>query len=169
MRIISSIKACIWKTIDFTGRGSRSEFWFYILFILLFTIFLLFPFEYISNTLDDIDSIRTAPSSDEPLWMEKVYNILLIFMFLPLLPLPAAISRRLHDIGRSGFWQLLPFVFMLLLVIGLFLSGTNFEGLAYLVVMGCLLALPIFSFFLILFWLSKKGHSENNKFGPATI
>ncbi|MDO3435513.1 DUF805 domain-containing protein [Rhizobium sp. CBN3] len=67
--------------VNFSGRASRSEFWYSALFIFLVAIVLYVVDR--SETLNLIWSLAT---------------------FLPSIAMAA---RRLHDINRSGWWQLL--------------------------------------------------------------
>ncbi|ANL47262.1 hypothetical protein AMC87_CH02591 [Rhizobium phaseoli] len=67
--------------VNFSGRASRSEFWYSVLFVFLVAIALLVVDR--SETLSRIWSLAT---------------------FLPWI---AVAARRLHDINRSGWWQLL--------------------------------------------------------------
>ena len=78
MTFYESIRACLTKYAEFNGRATRSEFWWFTLFVILATSALT----YVSQTL---------------------VNVFLIAMLLPLL---AAGARRLHDTSRSGWWQL---------------------------------------------------------------
>jgi DNA-binding CsgD family transcriptional regulator len=73
-----SIRVCLTKYADFNGRASRSEFWWFALFITLVSAALMYVHQ----------------------------NISYIFQIAMLLPLLAAGARRLHDSGRSGWWQL---------------------------------------------------------------
>jgi len=91
LTFFESIRLCLAKYAEFNGRASRSEFWWFTLFVTLVTSALV----YLSETLA---------------------SIFLIAMMLPLL---AAGARRLHDIGKSGWWQL----FMLAPVAGIILLG----------------------------------------------
>jgi uncharacterized membrane protein YhaH (DUF805 family) len=77
-----SIATCLTKYADFKGRASRSEFWWFELFVWLI------PFG--SDFID--------PSG--------VLSVMLFFGLL--LPGLAAGARRLHDTNRSGWWQLIP-------------------------------------------------------------
>ena len=78
MTFYESILVCFKKYAEFNGRASRSEFWWFALFITLVTSALV----YISETLGSI------------------------FLIATLLPLLAVGTRRLRDTGRSGWWQL---------------------------------------------------------------
>ena len=73
-----SIRVCFTKYAEFNGRASRSEFWWFMLFVTLVASALV----YISEALSSI------------------------FLIAILLPLLAAGSRRLHEIGKSGWLQL---------------------------------------------------------------
>ena len=73
-----SIRICLTKYAEFNGRASRSEFWWFMLFVTLVASALLYVSEAWSN----------------------------VFLVAILLPLLAAGSRRLHEIGKSGWLQL---------------------------------------------------------------
>ncbi|MFS2180428.1 DUF805 domain-containing protein [Rhizobium pisi] len=73
------------KYVDFTGRASRSEFWFSTLFVVL-----------VSVALYAVD--RTEVSNR-------------IWSLATLLPSIAMATRRFHDINRSGWHQLLGLLF----------------------------------------------------------
>ena len=74
-----SISRCFSKYADFNGRASKPEFWWWMLFAFLASLVL----SLISPRLSSLFSLAT------------------------LLPSLAVSARRLHDIGRSGWWQLL--------------------------------------------------------------
>jgi len=80
-----SIRAAFLKYSDFQGRAGRPEFWWFMLFVLLVAS----AFTYLSEVAGSI------------------------FFIAVLLPLLAAGSRRLNDIGKSGWW-----LFYLLIPIG---------------------------------------------------
>jgi len=73
-----SIRVCLTKYAEFSGRASRSEFWWFALFITL-----------VASALAYLNQ-----------------NLVKIFAIAIALPLLAAGSRRLHDSGKSGWWQL---------------------------------------------------------------
>ena len=78
MTFYESILICFKKYAEFNGRASRSEFWWFMLFIILVAS----AFTYVSQTLGSI------------------------FLIATLLPLLAAGTRRLRDSGQSAWWQL---------------------------------------------------------------
>ena len=82
MTFTESIQTCFKKYADFSGRASKSEFWWWTLFVILIGI----GAQIIGNIPGALVSLGT------------------------LLPSLAVTSRRLHDIDRSGWWQLIGFI-----------------------------------------------------------
>ncbi|AVO40621.1 DUF805 domain-containing protein [Simplicispira suum] len=79
MNFMQAIQSCLTQYATFTGRAPRSEFWWFFLFQILVVI--------VSSLLG-----------------EMVYSVVVLLLLLPAL---AVGTRRLHDVGRSGWWQLL--------------------------------------------------------------
>ena len=106
----TSIKTCFNKYADFSGRALRSEFWFFCLFTFLGGIITVI-----------IDVIILGYS------VESYGPINLIFSVGVLLPSFAVTTRRLHDINRSGWWQLieLTIIGILLIIICCVTEGDN--------------------------------------------
>ena len=88
MNFGQAISTCFAKYATFSGRASRPEFWWFFLFQILVSI--------AASLLGDV-----------------VAGLVSLAMLLPALAVGA---RRLHDIGKSGWWQLI-----MLTVIGLLL------------------------------------------------
>jgi uncharacterized membrane protein YhaH (DUF805 family) len=86
-----AIKVCISKYVDFSGRASRSEFWYFILFTLTGS--------FVTGFIDGI----LFPYNELAL-MESLFSLM---VFLPSI---AVSIRRMHDINRVGWWILLPLV-----------------------------------------------------------
>ena len=76
---------------NFDGRARRSEYWFFVLFVLLTSIVLSFLGGMIGGP--GLSRILTG-----------LYTLVI---FVPSLSL---IWRRLHDTGHSGLWFLLTFI-----------------------------------------------------------
>lgn len=74
-----SIQTCFAKYADFSGRASRSEYWWWVLFVFLATM-------------------ATGVIGDK---------LSALFSLAVLLPGLAVGARRLHDIDKSGWFQLL--------------------------------------------------------------
>ena len=99
MNIQTAVKTCFSKYATFSGRASRSEYWFFYLFTIIASIVTWV-----------IDTMLLGYSS------EDTGAISLIFQIIIILPSIAVGARRLHDIGKSGWWQLL-----ILTIIGIIL------------------------------------------------
>ncbi len=88
MNFQNSIKTCFKKFSDFNGRASRSEFWYFYLFGII--VYFLGMFIAVQ-----------APF---------FFAILIIFGFVVFIPALAVTARRLHDTGKSGWWQLTAYI-----------------------------------------------------------
>tara|TARA_B100001250_G_C19258983_1_gene554102 strand:+ start:133 stop:483 length:351 start_codon:yes stop_codon:yes gene_type:complete len=85
MNFTKSIEVCFNKFTNFEGRARKSEFWWFQLFCIIVQI---------------VGSIIDALLGYVELFVWIGYIIVL-------LPSVAVGARRLHDTGRSGWWQLL--------------------------------------------------------------
>ncbi len=87
-----SIKTCFSKYADFEGRATRSEFWWWMLFVFL-----------ASAATGIVSEVLSG-----------------VFSLAVLLPNLAAGARRLHDTDRSGWLQLIaliPLIGWILLIV----------------------------------------------------
>ena len=92
MTFQESIRVCFSKYSDFSGRATRSEYWWFGLFIVV-----------VGTVLSLINQYAS-----------------LAFYLAVMLPSVAVAARRLHDTNRSGWWQLLsliPVVGIIVLVV----------------------------------------------------
>jgi uncharacterized membrane protein YhaH (DUF805 family) len=80
--IQKSVRTCLTKYADFSGRANRPEFWWFILAQVVVSIVLGIASDLLS----------------------------MLFSLGVLVPTLAAGARRLHDIGKTGWLQLLGFI-----------------------------------------------------------
>ena len=116
MNFGQSISTCMGKYGTFQGRASRSEYWWFYLFLVLL--------QWGSNI------VAAAMFSFGDPMKDILPAIVSIAFFVPAI---AAGSRRLHDIGKSGWWQLLlhiPIIGWILLIVWL-ATNTKPEGDKY--------------------------------------
>jgi uncharacterized membrane protein YhaH (DUF805 family) len=93
---LESIKTClIDKPFTFSGRASRSEYWWFVLFYFLIGFL-------IDSVLETLFPYSTAD------WVNRLIPLAIDFVIL--LVLSSGTCRRLHDINRSGWWQLINFI-----------------------------------------------------------
>lgn len=117
------------KYAKFDGRARRKEYWMFQLFYYIF-LCLIFLFTAIGISINNTGSFPILGS----ILMGIGAIILTIFMFGLIIPSLALTIRRLHDIGRSGWWILIgaiPYIGPIVLFIFCCLdseSGTNKYG-----------------------------------------
>jgi uncharacterized membrane protein YhaH (DUF805 family) len=108
-----SVRVCFARYAVFSGRARRSEFWWFMLFNALVTLAASIIDSAIGPTKQVTFGVSWAfHPGEQPL--QTLVNLAL------LLPNLAVGARRLHDINRTGWWQLLLLVpcvgFIVLLV-----------------------------------------------------
>ena len=88
----------------FKGRASRSEYWYFVLFNVIFSIVLGFV-----SGIVDLPILYT------------IYSLVL------LIPSIAVAVRRMHDVGKSGWFVLIP-IYDLILACTQGVKGENEYG-----------------------------------------
>ncbi|HEY5302678.1 MAG TPA: DUF805 domain-containing protein [Acidimicrobiales bacterium] len=79
MTFDKAVRTCFVKYVDFRGRASRSEYWYWVLFFYGGLLIILF--------------------------FTKLYPLWEIGLFIPTL---AVAVRRMHDSNHSGWWIICP-------------------------------------------------------------
>ena len=90
---------------DFASRTGRNDYWMFMLFYVV-----------VSVATGIVDSILGI------LLVNSIYSLVM------LVPLVAATTRRLHDTGRSGLWQLLVFIPVLGLLVLIWFLAQESDG-----------------------------------------
>lgn len=99
MNFSESVSTCLKKYADFEGTASRSEYWWFWLFLVGTGLVLTYA-------IGDL--------------VAGIFNLAM------LIPQLSAGARRLHDTDRSGWWQLLwcvPFIGWIVLIVFLAQEG----------------------------------------------
>jgi len=96
MTFFQAIGACFRNATQFSGRASRSEFWWWEVFTLLTKVV---PY-----------GVAAAWGGTHPLLASGFVWCAIFLMAVLTLPSLAVASRRCHDSGRSGWWQLVALV-----------------------------------------------------------
>ena len=84
---------------NFKGRARRKEYWMFHLFYILFVVFLGF----FADFVDDAFAF-----------------LVIIFILAMIMPVISVTARRLHDVGKSGWLQLItliPFIGAIVLLV----------------------------------------------------
>ncbi len=159
MTFTQSIRTCLSKYATFKGRASRSEYWWFVLFLI--------PIQAIADGLDlfiersaEYHIVTLSPFTERAVAIGALLaGLLLLAMIVPYV---AVGVRRLHDTEHSGWW-LLPMI--LLAPIVSYVGDANVEsqliesiGLIGLLIIWINIAI-------VLCWNVRKGTSETNKYG----
>ena len=90
---------------DFASRTGRNDYWMFMLLYVVLSV--------VTGIVDSILGI---------LLVNSIYSLVM------LVPLVAATTRRLHDTGRSGLWQLLVFIPVLGLLVLIWFLAQESDG-----------------------------------------
>jgi len=103
----NSVKLGIKQTFDFKGTAARAEFWFFMLFFMLMYGVVAIIDEATATTT--ISLLDLPLGNFIPMGMVDPEVGLLVLLYRPIMAIPttSATVRRLHDIGRSGWWAAL--------------------------------------------------------------
>jgi len=108
----------------FSGRATRSEFWYFVLFYVVIVIVMKLLDTYAINPL-----LGSTPEEAAQGGFLQV-----LFALALLVPSITVSVRRLHDIGKSGWWILLALIPLVGVLVLLYFyvidsqSGSNMHG-----------------------------------------
>lgn len=85
-KMFDSISSTLKKYVDFQGKATRKEFWLFVLFVYIAV--------FIGGFIDGL------------LGTEFIGNLILLSLILPYL---AVAVRRMHDVGKAGWYIIVPF------------------------------------------------------------
>ncbi len=117
MKVLEAGKSAFVRFKDYGGRSSREEFWKFVLFAFLGSILAV-----IVNSIffgpEQIGSLKLSIDGDgnqslKPMlqtnynggWIGDAFSLIILVLFV------ALAIRRMHDIGKSGWWNLMPLPF----------------------------------------------------------
>lgn len=96
------------------GRATRSEFWWWMLFVYLVQI----PFSIIYSI--SVQNLVNAGTLEIGMFFNWAYYLMLVVSLVLVLPSISVLIRRLHDTDRSGGWYwilLIPVVGTIVLLV----------------------------------------------------
>ncbi|MCB1335528.1 MAG: DUF805 domain-containing protein [Roseivivax sp.] len=167
-----AIRAGLRQYATFAGRASRSEYWYFALFIVLG-----------AAGLSIVDSILFG---DDPATGKPRHVISALFQLATVVPLLAVGWRRMHDSGRPGWYNLLPMLVSIGIVV-LLLGGAAMVGMAGMmphpgpqaqggmaaagllaggIFVVTLMVLQLALALLMLWWLTRPSDPDANAYGP---
>jgi len=89
----------------FSGCASRKEYWTFQLVNLILSYGVL-------NTIDYLISIER--NTVMLLCLNLLSHFISIYLVVAIVPTIAVAIRRMHDVGRSGWWSIVPIVSLVL-------------------------------------------------------
>ena len=171
-----AIKSCLRQYVGFRGRATRAEYWWWVLGTVVVSILLFI-----------VDGIIFGFEPDSSAVFQPLFGL------ATLLPGLAVAARRLHDIGQTGWWQLVWYsiahVAWMPVVVSIFLAlavisdttGVAFDmiwtgedfGIAGIflllpVVISAVVALSITIPLVVwaVYWMTRLGQTGPNQYGP---
>jgi len=142
-----AISACLREYVNFSGRASRSEYWFFLLFTGL-----------VSVAASIIDTVLFTGIFDT---YGPTNTLVSLFFILPTL---SVTWRRLHDINRSGWWVIwfwLAVLATIFLLSGSFTMDDESFGVV-LIFVGLFFLVYVVLMFV---FACTKGDLRKNRFG----
>ncbi|MEM9576457.1 MAG: DUF805 domain-containing protein [Pseudomonadota bacterium] len=161
MTLRKAIITCFRKYFTFSGRASRSEYWWFFLFCLLGGFIAGFAEAFINGV---------TGTNDGPTLLSGAFNLA---TFIPSI---AVGWRRMHDTGRSGLYLFYPLIaliglstFIGLSDLGVTLASdtpqTAFDGVFGAILIVALIVI-VLSPFIVLWWLTRPSQPGQNQYGP---
>jgi uncharacterized membrane protein YhaH (DUF805 family) len=165
-----AIKTCFNKYVDFEGRACRAEFWWWMLFGAL------------AGFAANVCGLTVDAAGNTQVFTSLFGGLASLALFLPNL---AVTFRRLHDIGRSGWWAFGILVWLIIVVITLVIIGAaaslgtaagagqgNTSGASDIVVgiLAILFGLSLLAYsIMLLVWYCTRGNPGPNRYGPDPL
>jgi len=170
MGFTDAIGACLRKYFTFSGRASRSEYWWFVVFIILGNAI----FGLIDRLLFGVPMItQTGPGMISVATKGPLAGLFSLAIALPAL---AVGWRRMHDTGRSGLFVLYPLIVMVgvTVLMGFMAGFPVLMGGGLMAVMagagGIVMILAvivmIISPLLVIWWLTRPSQPGANAYGP---
>ena len=164
MGFVEAVQTCLRNYVGFSGRASRPEYWWFVLFV--------FAGSFVASLIDSM-IFGWGPNAGSP--------ISGLFQLATLLPLLAAGWRRMQDSGKPGWYILIPFVVSVLfaggMLLGVFGLGMIERGVGPDAIRGpamifggggmfVAITVQLAVLALMIWWLTRPGDEGANRYGP---
>lgn len=121
MGFSEAVRTCLFeKYVTFSGRASRSEYWYFLLFYFLVVIALMMLFLLVGGGLGNLESGEISGLAYIPAILGGIFAL---GMFLPMISVGV---RRFHDRNLSGWWYLGAILAGMIPVVGFLASIASF-------------------------------------------
>ena len=158
---------CLKHYADFSGRARRKEYWWFavinFIIMLICTLGYIIPFFKMgfdtASTGADFDSLDEMEIIMSSLKNPFLY-IYLIYYLVVLIPSLAVMVRRLHDIGKSGYWAFFIVGGQVLGSMSSYFQTTNTVAYAIAALAGAVIGI------ISLVWMFTNSDYGPNQYGP---
>lgn len=147
---IEATKIAFAQYFNFQDRSQRAEYWWFFLFTVLGTV-----------VFSALDGMSFGLVSGE------VGLLSSLFFIATLIPSLSMGWRRMHDIGKSGWWIFLPYATLIWAIVGAVTVGIEGGGGAAAVVAGVGGIAFLGSIVYVLVLLVTDSDPNPNRFGPS--
>ena len=161
MTFTDAVRTCFRKYFTFSGRASRPEYWWFVLFLFLGGL--------VAGVIDSAlfgEGLSETEIIDQETFAtyDTTGPFAALFSLVTLIPSISAGWRRMHDTGRSGLYLLYPLIVMIGigLALGLLMSIGEIGG----IILGLAVIVLLISPLLVLWWLTRPSEPGDNKYGP---
>ncbi len=142
----SAVRTCLRKYATFRGRAGRSEFWWFALFGFGLHIAARILDRILFHGQMSVMGAGGGPAMSVAYSRPVLDGLVSLLLFVPSLAVGA---RRMHDIGRSGWWQAIVLAGVVAMVV---------PFLGMLVLLGCV--------GLLIYWFAQPSEGPN-AYGPG--
>jgi len=161
MNFVESVKTALKKYATFSGRASRSEFWWFSLFSLVATIAGMFLMMVIAAGVLSLVPMKQPQTGGMHFPLGALFFILILLaLFLPSL---AVLVRRLHDLNYSSWWVLALFLIELVMNVVSRNEETNGGAVGLFGLINICINIGVIIF------LAQRGSIGSNRFGADPL
>lgn len=172
MGFVEAVGTGFRKSFTFSGRASRSEYWWWTLFLMIGSFLYTLGFSIAVPKM----GLPETETMGIPVLLSLI-GIAALFTLITFIPTLAVTVRRLHDLGRTGGWIVVPWLLNAAVWWGALMSAPKelfgqqigtIGGdplLGAVLMIGASLALLVFSI-VFLVWMILPGTKGDNYFGP---
>lgn len=158
MTFTDAIKTCYANYFNISGRARRAEYWWFVLFTAMVMALLAM------GVIITLVALAPTGPSDAAISLGS-YVVVGVYLIAFVVPITTAQVRRLHDIGRSGWWVALATALPILAGNG----WTAFAGVTPSVPgdFSLLATIANLTSLAFLFMLLLPSQRQANKYGPV--
>ena len=117
MNFVEAVKSGYQNYVNFSGRSSRSAFWWWVLFQVI-----------VSVVIGAVEGGGQASMGDGMMMSYSAGPIAMVWSLANFLPGLAVSVRRMHDIDKSGWWvliNLIPLIGFIIYIVWAAGKGTS--------------------------------------------